>query len=1100
MTGNITVRDFTIIAGSLDLGGYQLSVTRNYRSRGGTISNGAITANSYVDLENTTFNGTVSLIKTGSSNDNNSGGNIFNGPTTIRNDSNRFWRLSNGSGDTFNSTVRFTKGSTGNLQIAYTSVSQFNGTITLDNFANNGSISFGLGGGSSTLNSGGLINGSFSVGSLDIRNFTQIQTASNGSFQVASFTVTNSIFLGDFSVNSSGNVIFIGDNIFDGNNSFISGGNLDADGINQFSVRPGTSTSFVKNGGGNDDWQGGNTFGTVSFTNNTNSRFRIANATGDTFLRGSSFSNNGTNFLGIAYSGTNSFAETIEINNSNGGGSIRFGEGGGTSTLTSGAVVTTAYSSGNILEFNNFTQVQNIANGDFSVNTFTSINSSFQGDFTVTANTINFTGTNTFARNGNFTGGSIQMTSAGNSFAVNGGVARFIKNSTGTNNNWFGGNTFGTLEVINNSNSRLRLANNQGDSFNSTTVFSNNGTNFLGIAHSGTNDFAQQITINNSNPNGTVRFGEAGGTSVLQVGGVITNDFSTGSLLEFNNFTQLQNFPNGNFTVSTFTSNNSIFLGDIGVTSPGTINFQNSNTFARNGNFIAANFTSNGANNFSTLGGVANFTKTGGGHNNWTGGNTFGAVNFTNSSNFRLRLASTNGDTFTQQVSFISTSSGSIEPAYNNISTFAGNISTIGSTIPISFGLGNGTVEINGNSSQEWFGDVSNSPIVLRILMNTSGSLRMRVPMLVDINANFSNGIIYTDPTNIISFDDGVSSAAIVNTSDNSHIDGPAIKIGNDNFEFPIGNGGYFAPLTLGGAGGAANNDVYLAQYFRIPPVDIPTDTSSRDASIGLMNRVEHWNLERRNGSLNRSITLSYSAPRTSPIIDFTELVSIWWDGTSWVNLGGTVTGSSSGGTISAGNTTNLGLLSIGNSFRVLPIELMEFKATQIRNEKIKISWKTLTERNNSFFTLEKSEDGSTWKVISIIPGAGDSSELLHYEFDDLDPRYGRQYYRLTQTDFDGNTEIFQVIGISLIQENNKYPSFDIFPNPSTGNICLKAMNINLEDVTGILVDISGKVILDNLKMDNKRHEFDLTHLPRGVYFLRLYSLRGLEVKKIVLN
>ncbi|MHA7129140.1 T9SS type A sorting domain-containing protein [Algoriphagus namhaensis] len=1039
-----------------------------------------------------------SFTKNGNGNDDWEGGNTF-GTVTFTNNSNNRLRLANSTGDSYLRTSVFNNNGNNFMGIAYAGTNSFAQQITINNTNAGGEVRFGEGGGTSTLATGGVVTTNFSVGNLlEFNNFTQVQNAANGTFSVEDFNVSNSVFLGNFAVTTNDDLIFIGNNTFNGTNSFISGGNLDADGQNQFSVPAGTSTTFVKNGNTNDDWQGGNTFGTVSFTNNSNNRLRLATVQGDTFIRTSQFNNNGNNFLGIAFNGTNTFAQQITINNTNAGGEVRFGEGGGTSTLSTGGVVTSSFSVGNLLEFNNFTQVQNVANGSFTVNTFTSVNSSFQGDFAATANQINFNLANTYARNGTFAGGRITMNAPGNNFATASGVARFTKTASTGNDDWWGGNTFGTLEVTNNSNSRLRLGNQTGDTFTSTSSFTNTGNNFLGIAFRGTNTFAQQITLVNTNPGGEIRFGEAGGTSTLQTGGVVTSNFNVGNILEFNNFTQVQNAPNGNFGVSNFNSNNSSFQGDFGVVATNAITFQNVNTYASNANFTAPDINANAGNNFATAGGIANFRKTGGGNNIWNGGNTFGIVNFINEDNDRFRLANNAGDTFLDDASFITTGSGLIEPAYNNTSTFAGDISTVGSSQAVTFGLGNGTVVINGSAAQIWRGDAARSPIVERLTMNSSGTLTMAVPLLVDIQATFTNGIINTDATNVISFDDGVGSPT--GASDASHIDGPAVKLGNDNFEFPIGDQGFFGPLTIGGAGGAANSDRYISEYLFVGPVNIPTDTTSRDATIGLMNRNEHWTLNRTSGGLDRSITLSYDASRTSPLIDHTELVSIWWDGGVWRDLGGAVTGGPGSGRISAGTTSNLGFFSIGNSFRVLPVELLEFKAILTDTKQGLISWKTASERNNNFFTLEKSYDGSRWETIAILEGAGNSSEVLSYDFLDENLKYGRQFYRLTQTDFDGNSETFQVIGLSKTQAPNEDADFVLYPNPSQGKVKIRAFNVNLEDVTLSVFDTQGKEILTVTDWENTLQEIDLTQMDKGLYLFRFFSLKGVVIKKLILN
>ncbi|WP_075352044.1 T9SS type A sorting domain-containing protein [Algoriphagus marinus] len=1114
--GNFGVTTFTSINSSFQGDFGVTATTINFTQANTFARNGTFTAaninmtqagNSFA-----TAGGSVTFTKTGGGTNQWNGGNTF-GIVTVINNSNLLFRLGANTGDTFNSTSTFTNTGTNFLGIAFRGTNTFAQQITINNSSANGEVRFGEGGGTSTLATGGVVTSGFSVGNiLEFNNFIQVQNSPNGNFGVTTFTSINSSFQGSIGVNAttftSDNSVFQRDITvtattinFTRANTFARNGTFTATNFTQtiagssFATAGGAVT-FTKNGGAANTWYGGNTFGTFTFINNSNSTLRLANNVGDTFISTSVFSNNGTNFIDIAYRGANTFAQQISLNNSNAAGSIRFGEvtASSTSNLITGGIVTSGFTTGALLEFNNFTQSQNAPNGSFAVTTFTSASSSFQGDFEVTATTINFTQANTFARNGTFTAANINMTQAGNSFATAGGSVTFTKTGGGTNQ-WNGGNTFGIVTVINNSNTILRLGTNAGDTFNSTSTFTNTGTNFLGIAYRGTNTFAQQITINNSNANGEVRFGEGGGTSTLATGGVVTSGFSVGNILEFNNFTQVQNSPNGNFGVTTFTSVNSSFQGDFGVTAT-TINFTQANTFARNGTFTAANINMTQAgNSFATTSGTANFTKTGGAANNWFGGNSFGTTIITNNSNSNLRLANNNGDTFNRNATFIKSGSGNIEPAYNGITSFRGNISTVGSNASIFFAEGNGTVLIDGNTSQLWEGNLAQPPIAELVQMNTSGTLTLNVPLQIDQSLTFSSGFINTTNTNTLTFIDNATS---VGASDVSYVDGPVTKIGNDNFEFPIGKSGSYAPSTVGGGGGTS--DSYSSEYFAIAPVNIPTDTVGKDPTIGLMNQSEHWSFTRNTGTVARSLALSYNSTRTSPIIDHTELLLINWDGSAWKDLGGTVSGSATSGTVTRGSNSTFGLLSIASSFRILPIELLEFKAEETSDKNIKVIWVTATEKNNAFFTLEKSFDGKTWETIALIPGSGNSLEQRTYDFIDKDVRYGRQFYRLTQTDFDGRFETFQVIGISLIEDQSISPVYTVYPNPSTGRFTLQGESMNLDKTALEIFDLNGNLVLKNSDMKNKRQEFDLSSLPKGIYVLKLFSLQGLVTKKLIIH
>jgi hypothetical protein len=98
----------------------------------------------------------------------------------------------------------------------------------------------------------------------------------------------------------------------------------------------------------------------------------------------------------------------------------------------------------------------------------------------------------------------------------------------------------------------------------------------------------------------------------------------------------------------------------------------------------------------------------------------------------------------------------------------------------------------------------------------------------------------------------------------------------------------------------------------------------------------------------------------------------------------------------------------------VLPIELLSFTGKQIKDYNY-IEWITASELNNDYFTLERSNDGENWKRIHFINGAGNSSTISRYSFNDYEFKESVNYYKLTQVDFDGiGKESF------IISVNNK--------------------------------------------------------------------------------
>src|SRR5690554_5511094 len=60
-----------------------------------------------------------------------------------------------------------------------------------------------------------------------------------------------------------------------------------------------------------------------------------------------------------------------------------------------------------------------------------------------------------------------------------------------------------------------------------------------------------------------------------------------------------------------------------------------------------------------------------------------------------------------------------------------------------------------------------------------------------------------------------------------------------------------------------------------------------------------------------------------------------------------------------------------------LPIELLSFNALVSGSDKVRAFWTTMSERDNDYFTVERSIDGLSWIDLGKVPGAGNSTSKL---------------------------------------------------------------------------------------------------------------------------
>lgn len=95
-----------------------------------------------------------------------------------------------------------------------------------------------------------------------------------------------------------------------------------------------------------------------------------------------------------------------------------------------------------------------------------------------------------------------------------------------------------------------------------------------------------------------------------------------------------------------------------------------------------------------------------------------------------------------------------------------------------------------------------------------------------------------------------------------------------------------------------------------------------------------------------------------------------------------------------------------------LPIQLMSFDGSNQSDYNL-LTWSSASEHNNDYYLLERSTDGINWSVITNQKGAGNSTSQIDYSFRDFTYESGINYYRLSQIDFDGKSEMFKTIAVN---------------------------------------------------------------------------------------
>jgi hypothetical protein len=113
-----------------------------------------------------------------------------------------------------------------------------------------------------------------------------------------------------------------------------------------------------------------------------------------------------------------------------------------------------------------------------------------------------------------------------------------------------------------------------------------------------------------------------------------------------------------------------------------------------------------------------------------------------------------------------------------------------------------------------------------------------------------------------------------------------------------------------------------------------------------------------------------------------------------------------------------------------LPVTLLSFDVKLLQND-LSIVWETQSEKNNAYFTVQRSKDNIDWTDLERVNGSIASFTKKTYRVIDKSPLAGLSYYRLLQTDLDLVT---RTISEPKSYLNDKSIAFNLLPNPVYGN------------------------------------------------------------------
>ncbi len=576
----------------------------------------------------------------------------------------------------------------------------------------------------------------------------------------------------------------------------------------------------------------------------------------------------------------------------------------------------------------------------------------------------------------------------------------------------------------------------------------------------------------------------------LEVRGNIVINYGSNTFTNNGTLTATGNVTNG----GTFTSNGTMTANSISnsdnFTNNGTLtakgNVTNGGTLTSNGTMTANSITNNKNNSFTNKGPL---TILGNLENNGTLTSSkdlkipssltgSGTIDMTGATNPKLTVGSANS-TITVKMgnnAQVSANSGDLKlgsvtvGANSSIST-PGSLTTTGGTIGNNTSLSIGKNFTNGSTLTL----AGEDNIVFAGNLINNGN--MTIPNNLIVEGNITNNGTITMNGGVLRVGTKESDGKVKSGTGN-------LTLNEDSSLLFGNNGGKESLIEVGGNligdeeayikssnGGKGKLAVVGTYYDYVDEQDVYHPDWGVSVDRLLLGTIIGLDFELKD---NPNVFLSanrYELPDISG-----SLINDILDALGWTDTDGKIRDILNNKSINSGNLNEI----LQEISEALPIELVYFRAQQ-DDGNVEFTWQTASELNNDYFTIEYSLNAIDFEELAIVAGSGTTTETVDYQYAELSANYsGTVYYRLKQTDYDGNFTYSDMIALTFAEKkfDENISTYVVYPNPATDIINVKGQ---FEQIA--VCDFNGRVLAVASQGENT---LNVSNLPSGTYYVKV--------------
>ncbi|MFA5805208.1 MAG: T9SS type A sorting domain-containing protein [Melioribacteraceae bacterium] len=184
-----------------------------------------------------------------------------------------------------------------------------------------------------------------------------------------------------------------------------------------------------------------------------------------------------------------------------------------------------------------------------------------------------------------------------------------------------------------------------------------------------------------------------------------------------------------------------------------------------------------------------------------------------------------------------------------------------------------------------------------------------------------------------------------------------------------------------------------------------------------------------------------------------------------------------------------------------LPVELTSF-AVSSKGNIVELNWQTATEKNSSYFEIQRKSEKSDWATVGKVNASGTTTERVKYSFTEKDVKGPVVIYRLKMIDLDGSYSYSNEVEVKVDVPVN-FELSQNYPNPFNPSTTIKyAIPVDSKvriDIYSTLGELVTTLVNDLQTAGNYSVAFDASRFASGTYIYRLTANSTVITKKMLL-